>query len=137
MVYFDNSDSLRIQRLSSRALEGDEQALMDSMALCDGNYPFWASACDRLLMDDSTLTHLVETYPKNYQLWNYISRAAPCKFGLLERAFDLDPKNYHAWQAAMITELQGVDVMAGKLIEDDPLNNSARIFLENHQRIYK
>lgn len=135
MRYFENDCSSLITHLTQQALHGDRDCLWQLLELCDGNYDFWSQACRSLSLSCEELSLLVTQYPKNYQLWHYISIKLPVieQMELIQQALRLDPKNYHAWQiSGKEEELVRLMVpLARRLLEQDRLNNSARIFLKN------
>lgn len=79
------------------------------------------------------LVTLLELYPKNYQLWRYISEHADdySITKLVNFALKMDPKNYHAWETLIerpSLSAFGTD-LSRSLLQNDKDNNSARNYL--------
>lgn len=81
-----------------------------------------------------SLLKLVELYPKNYQIWRFISAQVDDELiiKLIEFALGKDSKNYHAWEALVERPslLQHGIQLATRLIREDRDNNSANSYLK-------
>ncbi|GMH41212.1 hypothetical protein BSKO_09122 [Bryopsis sp. KO-2023] len=130
---------------SDRALELSRKAVLCNLS----GYTAWAFR--RMILEGSAADNqdrdfsegVLESMPKNYQLWNHRRRLAEClvdagaedldyDFDFAKRALEGDAKNYHAWahrQALLVGKdgamLEKEREYAETLVDLDVHNNSA------------
>lgn len=85
------------------------------------------------IVNAGELRILLELYPKNYQVWRFISLHSDDSVvaTLVETALEIDSKNYHAWEILIERSslLNFGTRLAHMLLQKDQYNNSAKNYL--------